>query len=677
LLASASAYQDVDAVFPELEGTYGFTGIRDGTVLTFSLSGRHVVLDHAFDSKPTQWQMPVDWPESSLVYGKKWLAFAVRTGGIQIFDVATKTFRRSVPLVGRVLNMNERKDGRIDAALDRGATGVVLATVDVETGAVTERPLSGVTPDVSQIIASDDGTTMLQGFQPDLRHERWSRRAVADNPADDVVTPFPEGTRKLGQGLVRFQCDLPTATGQPDPATLRVEPVFGDVPARSIELATPNCDTTRLTADGQWLVEYMASAPRSDRTVLRLTSFADGAQYQVVLPNRRPMLGNDDPAMALRSAPDVTAERDPSGGLTVYAALYDPVSGTELPDSVVVRARAARVPPGSGARQLSADGRYVLAMVPGVQMIVTDAHSGATIGTLPVPPTTGDTEANFDDWLWVATREPTGWVLRRYDLPSLTLVATYPMTGGPEAKSPAFVGRTDNGAVPSDPLIMLVGGLLTAVDRQTGARLGAEVTVGSTDAVRARIREAPSMTFRTGHPGQVLIATDDEVQLWDAVAGRQLGTLPVRRRGVAVTRDGGRAAVLTDRSTVEVYDLETFQQTRSPIAVSGIDTLAGFDPDGYLVGIGVQGTYSISFVDVERGRIAGTLAPGTQVHARLIRPDRSAVITGFYPGWAPGGVPTRAEDWFQHLCTLIDRPYTDDELALLPELTDTSPPCRR
>jgi hypothetical protein len=40
-------------------------------------------------------------------------------------------------------------------------------------------------------------------------------------------------------------------------------------------------------------------------------------------------------------------------------------------------------------------------------------------------------------------------------------------------------------------------------------------------------------------------------------------------------------------------------------------------------------------------------------------------------------ISLRAQDWFDHLCRLLDRPFTAAELAALPEGTDTAPPCRR
>jgi hypothetical protein len=59
---------------------------------------------------------------------------------------------------------------------------------------------------------------------------------------------------------------------------------------------------------------------------------------------------------------------------------------------------------------------------------------------------------------------------------------------------------------------------------------------------------------------------------------------------------------------------------------------------------------------------------------RAVRPW---ITTGYGFGEAFVDVPLQAEDWFQHLCGLMDRPFTAAELQVLPEGTDTSPPCRR
>lgn len=157
-----------------------------------------------------------------------------------------------------------------------------------------------------------------------------------------------------------------------------------------------------------------------------------------------------------------------------------------------------------------------------------------------------------------------------------------------------------------------------------------------------------------------------------------MGTIPVEVAAPpAVTRDGRRIAILTRNQTVEVYDLDTLRPARAPIAAPDITAFAGFDADGYLAGIGItEALNSIVLVDVERGRVAGTIAPGTSLRASLTGPDRSSLVTGTTTGQGLSDVALLARDWRDRICGLMDRPFTDAELAALPGGTDVSPPCR-
>jgi hypothetical protein len=157
-----------------------------------------------------------------------------------------------------------------------------------------------------------------------------------------------------------------------------------------------------------------------------------------------------------------------------------------------------------------------------------------------------------------------------------------------------------------------------------------------------------------------------------------MGTVQAETAGPpAISRDGRRIAILTRNQTVEIYDLDTMRPARTPIPAPDITALAGFDADGYLAGVGLnEGQNSIVLVDVERGRVAGTIAPGTNSRAMLTGPNLSDLVTGTRPGQGLSDVALLARDWRDRVCRLMDRPFTDVELAALPDGTDGSPPCR-
>jgi hypothetical protein len=83
----------------------------------------------------------------------------------------------------------------------------------------------------------------------------------------------------------------------------------------------------------------------------------------------------------------------------------------------------------------------------------------------------------------------------------------------------------------------------------------------------------------------------------------------------------------------------------------------------------------VLLIDVERGRVAGTIAPGTGARSTLTGPDLSSLVTGTSSGQGLSDVALLARDWRGSVCGLVDRPFTDAELAALPDGTDTSPPC--
>jgi hypothetical protein len=310
---------------------------------------------------------------------------------------------------------------------------------------------------------------------------------------------------------------------------------------------------------------------------------------------------------------------------------------------------------------------------------VTDRRSGAVLGSAAMDLRPDNSQIEYDTDMWVRVREPDGWVVRRYALPSFAALAVYDMPGDATAEESEATDRLDAGMGPDDPVVLLAGGMLVARDRRSGAALGPEVPVGATAEEQRRVRTVPSMQARPGHPGQVVVDVGPGgLQLWDAVAGVAVGAIPVEVSGPpAVTRDGRRIAILTRNQTVEVYDLDTLRPARAPIPVPDVSALAGFDADGYLAGIGVsEGQNSIVLVDIERGRAAGTIAPGTFARAMLTGPNRSSLATGTAVGQGLSDVPLLARDWRDRVCGLMDRPFTDAELASLPDGTDASPPCR-
>ncbi|GAA0950874.1 protein kinase domain-containing protein [Nonomuraea longicatena] len=88
------------------------------------------------------------------------------------------------------------------------------------------------------------------------------------------------------------------------------------------------------------------------------------------------------------------------------------------------------------------------------------------------------------------------------------------------------------------------------------------------------------------------LAGDREVSLWDPVAGRRLGRLPVRAKLAAFSWNGTRLAVAAGRpDRVEVWDLAT--RTKVSTLDTGPATGLALSPDGRTVAVAEDGTVAL------------------------------------------------------------------------------------
>jgi hypothetical protein len=272
----------------------------------------------------------------------------------------------------------------------------------------------------------------------------------------------------------------------------------------------------------------------------------------------------------------------------------------------------------------------------------------------------------------------------RLELPSLRTLGTFPVPPGQARGGIALVGDGDSGAPPDGPLVVIADGALSAIDRHSGAPLGPTTPIEAPVRNRAEYLATPQLWARPGHPGQVVTPDGNNgTQLWDAVAGRMLGTMPAVGTGfesAAFDADGRRMAVLIIAGTIEVYDLDTLRPTRAPIPVTDVGALISIGPDGYLVAAGTDAdnrSNELLFYDIDKGRPAGSFKPAKVVPTFPPHTVRPWITTGYWPGEAFVDVPLQAEDWFHHPCGVMNRPFTDAEPGVLPEGTDTSSPCHR
>lgn len=679
--ALGSAYlslQGTEKIVAGLDATATVATVEgDAVLVVVPRTGRSVITG-AFGPDPQLWTLPDDDASRPLAMGAGWVAVDDGANGVRIWDVATRTLLRTMPVVGRVLAFARPADGVVAVLVDRGPEGLFLVRADVRTGATTERPLPGAAPTLAQIGLHDDRAGMLERFVagPGGRTTAWAVRTLADDPAQDVESPMPADARTIDRGLARLTC----APGQPGgrPGVVTVEPVWGGVAARTVGLAQYDCLRARISGDGSWLVERVALLPERDQEVLRLVDLTGDSVFQAVVPRTRPAM---DPKSPLTDAFDTFVERRPDGGVVVLQLAGNAIDAGAA-NVGLLRVRAVPVPPDGDQRRRSTDGRWAVFVTAGRGIAVHDRSTGAQVAELPLDLRADNSWIDVDNGVWLRLRQPAGWTLQRLELPSLRPLVTYPVPSGAQHGQSALVGDGDSGAGPDDPLVVVADGLMTAFDRRTGAVLGPTVALGRTDRERTDAVQAPQLWARPQHPGQVAVANGlTDIALRDAVTGRAIGSIPAvagGAAGVAFDSAGQRMAVLTLRGTIEVYDVDTRTRIREPIVAPDVGALVAIGPDGYLVASGTDEYRhnALTFIDLERGRAAGTFEPGTTVRSVAPRAVRPSLTTGFSRGQAFTEVPLLAEDWFRHLCGLMDRPYSDAELAVLPEGTDTAPPCR-
>jgi hypothetical protein len=281
--------------------------------------------------------------------------------------------------------------------------------------------------------------------------------------------------------------------------------------------------------------------------------------------------------------------------------------------------------------------------------------------------------------------------LTSYDYPALRRTASYrlPASANPLATSTTqlggqYVALDDDVTEQGRIVLSLSDGVLAALDPLTGRPLGPPITLGDSPEQRDWFQRFPVVSRRPGHHGQaVVIDAERHLQVWDAVRGTRLATIPTSYRSLvdgltppkfAVDLTGTRLAVLTPTATVELWDIDSATLVRPPIAVEDAGDLVGFDADGFLVVKGgVVKDGSLTFVDVTEGRTAGSLP--VDAFSPDITADGSALHLTGSRGQLPEMLPLTAPAWHDKLCSVLDRPFSEAELRILPPGTDTRPPC--
>lgn len=659
---------DAEIVNPIGEPIKGFRIKGDTALLTSP--NRMVVLTGVSGPVPQSWEVPDASADTALDLSPdgRWLAEMTKDGTIRIRDVLT----RSTP---ETIATGQKPDSvlvfgpdskRIAWLTDSGRQGEVeLRSCDLTSCAAKPpdpRPLPAprtiygiwLTPDLNQVLVrygdrhSNDSQVVL--------------RSTVDGSELAIMAPGALVTR---DGAAVVSC-APAPENDPSAkATVTITPVGDAAPPIRINSVGATCVRLGVSNDGGWLVEQNSPGSQGHATAsLQLTDLRTGQGRQVTVP----------------SGPDRTTDVSEMTTLGVSTAGGQPsvlfAHGTSL---LRLRTEPAMIGPGKAPlRKLADDGRYLTWSTPDLSwssrgtVSVEERSTGRTIATLSdLDPFTGDALVGNSLWLF----RPTGnqRQVDRYEvspfrkITTFALPAPHPEVQGFGAISP--VGDTTM-------LLVVSGGALSAVDSMNGRILAPPVSLPRPNELLLG-GGGVALIPRPGHAGQVALSGWRDTQIWDALSGRTIATLPVSGTGqgsMAFDPSGQRIAVVTRDKTVELWDIDSATRLRPPIPAADGQKLVGFDADGYLDVLTGDIQDRLSFVDLDQGEEAGSMDVGLGVDDTSIFGDPVAPVISIGEV-LPYELPVTAQGWHDRLCAAANRAYTAAELAILPPGTDPDPPC--
>jgi hypothetical protein len=489
----------------------------------------------------------------------------------------------------------------------------------------------------------------------------------------------------VGGGTAIASC----ATSESQNAVTTVTPVGAVSPSLQVPMLDSASCNSWLSADGGSLIEtHVLGGPGG--SPVRITDLRSGAAHDVVLP---PGVFDDGAREQFTAALDVAVTRTSTSpqpptvlaatGGSVYRLTARPrFLGDEQIDAPMQRSLSAD------------DGPFVLGHI-GDALVVDDKRTGQRVNRLPGVVVPGSRLSYGSSDIWVVSPEPHAWRLTRYAVPDLRRITSFPL---PVSADPAptslepFDGQGSTFESVETPdgerILSLSDGVLALLDPGSGRPLYPPVTLGDSPEERRWYQLEPLMRVRPGHPGQAVVTSiDGELEVWDAVRGERLTTIPTTHRPleetfdwsppIAMDADGSRLALLTPDHSIEVRDVDSAALLGPPIPAPGAVDLPGFDADGHLVVLADQTSIEqeLRFIDVDERRETGTLTTGSTFTRGVLGPDGRALWYVGIRGASPYLLPLTAGAWRDALCPMLDRPFTESESRVLPPGADTEGPC--
>jgi Trypsin-like peptidase domain len=528
-------------------------------------------------------------------------------------------------------------------------------------------------------LTPDPNLVVLQLGREDVDppETRLSLRSLADGTE---AAPLPARSAVAMGGAAVVSCDVAEAGS----AVVTVHMIGSSAPPPAIPATIDLCEYW-ISADGGFVIGRLGlEGPGRDR--VRITDLRTGAARELFLPVG--VLGDIVWPRRLTTARGVAVAGPPDRPVvlaTHHGSVLRLTTRPVLPEQEDMAGVDERP-----MRFVSDDGRYAVSN-PGGALVVEDLGTGQQVAALPGAAGAG-AAVQVGTEVVVLTPEPTRWTLSRYEIPTLRRTASFhlPVSAEPAPTRSNYYAGQDAAVVELETpgggqLLAISDGMLTALDPQTGRPLGPSTALGGTPEEHAWFQRATSrLEPRPGHPGQAVVTgMNGELQLWDAARGERLRTIPTAYRPaidaafpwIEIDRHGRHMAVLTPDRAIEVWDLESGRLTGPGIPAPGGVDLVGFDADGELVtyaGTGGRG-FEVRQIDVDERRDVATMIVHATVE-RITGDGRSMRLSSF-DGSVPELVPLTATVWRDELCAVLDRPFSPDEAAVLPQGANLAPPC--
>jgi hypothetical protein len=583
-----------------------------------------------------------------------------------VWDIAARSGPRPVngvdrPAVPTALGFTA--DSLLTWMTATGPSSFEVVVADPETGATVPHGLGAFSAPTFFNTTADPTIAVVSYGTPADGTSRVVARSLVDGT---TVREFPPASAFVENGTLVVSCAEPAT-----PPTAIVQRSDTGAEMARIRMLGDECTIGRLAAavvDGGYLVEPRSTTRDKHYDVVRLTRLADGRSYDLTLPSDL----NLDPANPITLTRSMTVvDRDDEPPTVVLSR-----------GSSLLRLRPDTTPAGAATDHLalSRDGRYFVAIADD-GTTVFERRSGAELATLRTDDLDeGQHLTSVGEGVGEVTRTDTAWYFTHYMLPTLDVSTriVIPRLADTAPSTVAAVSDSEEG------IMTFTDGVLSDFDSATGRLRSEPVLVSESAADQAWYRQNASFQARPGHPGEAVVLGRNEVQLWNlAQQPPQHRTLPARQGSaiynVVFDPTGRTLAGLAVGNTVEIRDVDTGVLERPPFPIPASASAVGFNAEGHLVlhmGSGGENVFRLSFWDLATGSESASLVISTaHATAGVVADDGLTLLIDGVDGAIPFPLPLTAQQWFDRLCQLSDRPFTDAERAQLPAGASADPPC--